>query len=405
MIGGRTVVAMIVVAASLACGDAPKVGILCPATGVDGGIGASVDLGVRMALDGATSQGLLPAEFVALHEDTASSGRRAVEAYRRVVRVEGARLVVGGVTAFEAEALVPVVDRERVVCLSPSAPASEAARRSRYFYRLYSLDEIEGFTAARFLRHDADVRTVVVVTDGSMSTRGIEAEFRQQFTLLLGGRVAATVRVGDDGWKRAVGDALHAHDPDGAYVVGEAERIPEVLELIRRSGFRGVRCTTSHLYVADVLGRGGSGLEGVVFPIAPVDVESVRDPLLDFAQRFTATYGHEPDVYAAQGYDAMRVAIRAVLSSHGPDADDVRRVLDLEIGPFGGVMGTIDFSGPLEAERRPVMYTVFRGRVMRLDRLRALQREALEDALGLRVGGASSSPPADLDRAVDGRDA
>jgi len=402
MVRGGAVATVISVAASLACGDAPKVGILCPATGVDQGIGASVDLGVRMALDGAASQGLLPPDFVALHEDTASSGRRAVAAYRRVVRVEGAQLVVGGVTAFEAEALVPVVDRERVVCLSPSAPASEAARRSRYFYRLYSLDEVEGFTVARFLRNDADVRTVVVVTDGSMSTRSIEAEFRQHFTLLLGGRIPATIRVGDDAWRRAVGDALHAHDPDGVYVVGEAERTLEVLDLIRRTGYRGVRCTTSHLYVANVLGRGGPGLEGVVFPIAPVDAEAVRDPLQDFARRFTAAHGREPDVYAAQGYDAMRIAIRALLASRGPDADDVRRVLDLEIGPFGGVMGTIDFSGPLEAGRRPVMHTVFNGHVTRLDRLRALQLEAIEDALGRRLGGASPSDVATPGRGVRG---
>ncbi len=391
MVRSGTLATVIAVTASLACNDAPKVGILCPATGVDRGVGASVDLGIRMALDGATSQGLLPPDFVALYEDTASSGRRAVAAYRRAVRVEGAQLVVGGVTAFEADALVPVVDRERVVCLSPSAPASEAARRSRYFYRLYSLDEVEGFTAARFLRNDADVRTVVVVTDGSMSTRSIEAEFRQHFTLLLGGRIPATIHVADDGWRRAVGDALHAHDPDGVYIVGEAETILDALGVIRRTGFRGVRCTTSQLFIADVLGRGGPELEGVVFPIAPVDVEMVGDPLLDFARRFIATYGHEPDVYAAQGYDAMRVAIRALLSSRGPDADSVRRVLDLEIGPFAGVMGSIDFSGPADGNRRPVMYTVFRGHVMRLDRLRALQLEAVESALGQRLGGTSVS--------------
>ncbi len=80
-------------------------------------------------------------------------------------------------------------------------------------------------------------------------------------------------------------------------------------------------------------------------------------------------------------------------------------MLDLEIGPFAGVMGSIDFSGPLESGRRPVMHTVFRGRVMRLDRLRALQREALEDALGPRLGGASSSRSVDLDLTVNGRDA
>ena len=390
MVRVHIVAVVIATTTLLACGDPPKVGVLCPATGPDRSVGASVDLGVRMALDSASSQGLLPPDFVALHVDTGSSWRRAVAEYRRVVAVERAQMVVGGVTAFEADALVPVVDRERVVCLSPSAPASEAARRSRYFYRLYSRDELEGFTAARFLRHEAGVRTVMVVTDDSMFTRSIETEFRQHFTLLLGGRIVATVHTGDDGWRRSVGDLVHAHDPDAVYVVGHADRILEVLELVRGTGYDGVRCTNSHVWVADILGRGGSDLEGVVFPIAPGDVTSVRDPLLDFARRFTATYGREPDVYAAQGYDAMRVAIRALMTARGPDADDLRRILDLELGAFGGVMGTIDFGCSIEANRRPVMHTIFRGRVMPVERLRTLRREVLEGALGVRLGAPST---------------
>jgi branched-chain amino acid transport system substrate-binding protein len=279
------------------------------------------------------------------------------------------------------------------VCLSPSAPASEAARRSRYFYRLYSRDEAEGFTAARYLRQQAGVRTVVVLTDGSQFTRSIETEFRQQFTLLLGGRIEATIRIGEEDWRRRAGDLVRAHDPDGVYVVGHGDRVLEALEMLRTSDYSGVRCTNSHVYVADVLGQAGDLLDGIVFPIAPADVAAVRDPLLDFARRFEDAYGRSPDAYAAQGYDAMRVAIRAVLTSAAPDPEEVRRVLDVDIGAFGGVMGTLAFGVLADPDRRPAMHTVRSGRVVPVDRLRRLQREALEVELGLRLGVQPSSMP------------
>ena len=59
-------------------------------------------------------------------------------------------LVVGGVTTDEALALIPVVEDEKVVCLSPSASASSLTGRSPYFFRLFATDEVEGSTAARY---------------------------------------------------------------------------------------------------------------------------------------------------------------------------------------------------------------------------------------------------------------
>jgi branched-chain amino acid transport system substrate-binding protein len=138
--------------------------------------------------------------------------------------------------------------------------------------------------------------------------------------------------------------------------------------------------------VAEVLGQAGDLLDGIVFPIAPADVAAVRDPLLDFARRFEEMHGRTPDAYAAQGYDAMRVAIRAVLTSAGPHPEEVRRVLEVDLGAFGGVMGTIGFGILADPDRRPTMHTVRSGRVVPVERLRRLQRETLEGELGLRLG-------------------
>jgi branched-chain amino acid transport system substrate-binding protein len=372
------------IAASLlavACADDPVVGVLCPASGPAEAYGRSVNDGVRLALDAATDQQLLPPGFQAVAADTRSSPRRAVAGYRRMVDEGRVRMVIGGITSREAEALIPVVETKRVICLSPSAPATNLASQSRYFYRIYSTDEVEGFTAARFLRKEADVRSVLVYTDGSLFTRGIEAEFRQHFGLILGGKIPVTVHVGDEGWERHSIDSIHAFNPDAVYIVGHADNIVATLRHLREIGFAGLRCTTSSVYLADVMGTADGALDGVVFPIAPMDLESIRDPLFDFVRRFRAAYGHDPDIYAAHGFDAMRVAIRAMLEARGLRPADLHRFISLELGAFEGVTGSISFDEHGDAARYPVMHIVWEGHVVPVDRLRSLRLEVLQDAL------------------------
>lgn len=395
------------IAASLlavACADDPVVGVLCPASGPAEAYGRSVTDGVRLALDAATDQRLLPPGFEAVAADTRSSPRRAVAGYRRMVDEGRVRMVIGGITSREAEALIPVVEEKRVICLSPSAPATHLASQSRYFYRIYSTDEVEGFTAARFLRKEADVRSVIIYTDGSLFTRGIEAEFRQHFELILGGKIPVTVHVGDEGWERHSIDSIHAFNPDAVYVVGHASNIVAALQHLQEIGFSGLRCTTSSVYLADVLGTAGGALEGVVFPISPMDLESIRDPLLDFVRRFRAAYGHEPDIYAAHGFDAMRVAIRTMLEARGLRPADLHRFISFELGAFEGVTGSISFDEHGDAARYPVMHVVWQGQVVPVGRLRSLRLEVLQDALhGLfrpSPARTEASPTAEAERPV-----
>lgn len=377
----REVTMVAAVLAAGGCGHDPVVGVLCPQTGRAAAYGRSVEAGIDLALEGARSRGLLPAELVLARADSGSSPRRAVLEYHRLATVDRARLVVGGVTSAEAEALVSVVDDERVICLSPSASGIGAADRSRYFYRLYSSAEIEGATAARHLITNLGARTAVVYTDDSLFTRGIESEFRQHFTLLLGGEISDTVHVTAEGWRQRSVDALHAGAPRAVYVVGHAESILEVLEHLAHTGYSGVRCASSHLYLGEVLGRTSPAAEGALLPLAPLAAETVAEPFAGFARDYRATYGSDPDVFAAHGYDAMRVAIRALVTSRRLDTAELRKVLSFDLGEFAGVTGTIAFGERGEVARYPVMHVVWHGRVIPCSKLRNLQIEALREAL------------------------
>lgn len=366
------------------CAPEPTVGLLLPESGSAEAYGHAVDNGIRLALGEAAAAGLLPPDFRLVEADTCSVPDVAASQLRRFAEELGVELVVGGVTTDEALALIPVVDDEKVVCLSPSASASSLTGRSPYFFRLFATDEVEGSTAARFLHDGQDARSVLIITDDSTFSRGLEAEFRQHYELRLGGTVVATIHDSLEWWRRKATDMIHAHEPAAVYVVGHADHIVTTLELLDEAGYRGVRCTTSAVYLASLLERGLPALEGVFFPLTALrscDRPSDGRAECPFVDRYRREFGGEPDFYAAHGYDAMRVAIKALLDARSVDVAELRRYMRVGLREFDGVTGTIAFDERGDVRRYPIMHTIADGQVVSWSWLRRQKRRALEEML------------------------
>jgi branched-chain amino acid transport system substrate-binding protein len=380
----RGLIVLFAAVAAFGCGEERPMGVLLPTTGVAEAYGRSVEDGIRLAVAEARARAVVPADFTIIEEDTGSKARRAADALQRMVDEYDVAIVVGGVTTDEAEALIPVVEENHVVCLSPCAPANTLASRSRYFFRLFATDEVEGSTAARYLAKERAVQRTVVITDDSVFTRGIETEFRQHFELVLGGEIVGTVHTGTENWPRKLGDAINAHNAEAVYIVGHGESTLEVLRHLEASAFGGIKVTTSSLYLSHVISGGGSATEGVFFPLVAFDQASTQPPVRGFVERFSSRYGGPPDIYAAHGYDAMRVAIRARFDSSRPHANQLRRYMTIGLRDFTGVTGAVAFDEHGDVPRYPVMHQIWNGRVVSsgwLEKMRDDKRREVSEGL------------------------
>jgi len=367
-----------------ACAPEPTVGILTPESGHAEAYGHAVNNGIRLALNEARAAGGLPEGFRLIEADTRSLPDRAASELRRFAGELDVELVVGGVTTEEALALIPVVEDEKVVCLSPSASASSLTGKSPYFFRLFATDEVEGSTAARYLYDTRSARTVLVITDDSTFSRGLEAEFRQHYQLRLGGSIVATIHDDLEWWKRKATDMVNAHEPDAVYVVGHAEHIVTTLELLERIGFNGVKCTTSAVYLAELLDQGNPALEGVFFPLTALrscdqGAAGIRE--CPFVDRFKEEFDSEPDFYAAHGYDAMRVALKALVEARSVNVNELRRFMRIGLQEFDGITGTIAFDERGDVRRYPTMHTIWNGRVVKCKWLHDMKKRKLKELI------------------------
>jgi len=379
------------------CSSKPVVGVLLPSTGDAASYGESIESGIRLALNVAREQKQLPADanavtlpagFEVVWADTGSEPQRAVAELRTMVEERGVKMVIGGATSAEALALIPVLDELEIVCLSPSASAPGLAERSRLFFRIYPSDELEGYTAGKFLYDNLSLHRVLLFTGDTEYIRGIEPEFLKEYQDALGGTVVARISVDEEGWRDRAATVIRREGPPAVYAIGYAEEILEVLRFLHELRYSGKIATTSAFYNSRIIHEAGEAAEGVLLPLPPFDRTSEKEPVLSFVNRYMDAYQRAPDVFAAHGYDAMRLAIHTLDVAKPPVTTEILKALRYGGTEFSGVTGPILFDDYGDVKHYPKMFIIKDGQLLSYQRyLETERKRILNQVQDLLAGG------------------
>jgi branched-chain amino acid transport system substrate-binding protein len=356
------------------CGTKPLVGVVLPSTGAASTYGESIESGIRLAVSEAREKGALPTGFDVVWADSASDPRRGLAEVEIMAKEKGVHFVIGGATGAEALALIPELEEMSVVCLSPSASMPGLAQQSKYFYRIYPSDELEGHTAAKFLFERLAQSKVLLFVGNPEYASGIEPEFRKQFEEALGGEVVSRIELEAEDWRDQITTTLSATGVEAVYIVGYAPEILDVLKLLDEVGFEGRVITTASFYSTRVIREAGALAEGVLLPLPPFDRTSEKEPVLSFVNKYMDTYQRAPDVFAAHGYDAMKFAIEVVTIANSSLAPEIRRAMQFGVTEFMGVTGPIIFDDYGDVKHYPKMFIVKEGQVLSYQRYLKTER-------------------------------
>jgi branched-chain amino acid transport system substrate-binding protein len=104
--------------------------------------------------------------------------------------------------------------------------------------------------------------------------------------------------------------------------------------------------------------RAGAGLEGTMY-FDFYDVNSPASENQDFVRKFRARYGRNPDTWAAQGYDALRILAKAVQATGSRNPLDLSYAIRF-MDPWEGANGRYKFDSRGELEDKPIFLKQFR---------------------------------------------
>ena len=332
-----------------------KVGVVLPLSGGNSTYGEAIRKGLELAygeIQGdETSELMLELSIVDTESDPEKASGLLAEQYEN-----GALIALGGATSAEAKSMIGVIDRFDRILISPSASSPELTGISSNFYRVWPSDFAAATKMAQFAAGDLKIEKAVVITEVQSYAKGIHGVFQPAFEG-FGGEVVEVIEV-PPGTSDLGGliDRVITLKPGAVYLAGFELGIGSMIQELRKLNYKGRILTTSAFALPSSIARVGQDASGVILTQSVFELDSDHAHIQKFVKGYEEKYGEKPDIYAAHGYDAMKVVATALTGRPALPGEVVKGLRDIK--DFPGVTGSIQFDEKGDVRKFPRLYII-----------------------------------------------
>lgn len=328
--------------------------------GVGGRNGAMLAVEERNARGGIKGR---PVELVIRDDEQNAETARTTAGELVERKVEA---VIGPMTSSMAIAVVPIINRARLVAVSPTVTTTDLSGVDDYFLRVLPDTSRYAPKSARFHFQKSGLRRAAILYDTGNSSYTVSwlTGFRKTFEG-LGGRTVAvgTFSSGENvSFSPIVHDVLR-HNPDLVVLVCSAVDAALICQQIRKLNSR-VTITVSEWGSTErFIELGGAAVEGVFFAQF-LNHSDTTPRYRNFLAAYRKRFGQDPGFSALAAYDAANVVL---------DALDARKKGEglksaiLAIRTFQGVQRKIILNRFGDADATTFLTVVNNGRFVTLE--------------------------------------
>ena len=351
-------VALLSLLASLLAHCGPRtveIGALVPMSGEQSSYGRVIRQGIETAAAEINEGGGIQGKKIdILFRDTHGEKERGKAVARELVDI-GVPVIIGAVVSRVTLSIAPIIDENGVILLSPASSSPTLSGISKYFFRNYPSDVLEGEFTAEYVRDMLGLKSIVILALDDVYSRGLTKVFATRFQD-EGDRIVETIFYDRQTNFLELNERLSELSYDGIYLAGYPHDMAQVLKAISDRQDKRPVVSVGAFNSTVILQEAGEAAEGVIFPQPPFDPESSTEEVRRFVRRFRAMFDETPDVFAAHGYDALHLIARAI-DRHGRYPDDIVLGLRSASG-YRGVSGVTSFDGRGDVLKTPEMYEV-----------------------------------------------
>ena len=349
----------------LGCSNDVQIGAVVSETGAVASYGDSVRKGMDLALDEVNAAGGFDGgKFSISYLDDGTDAERGKEVAAQLLE-QGVNVLVGALSSRVTEAIVPITDEAGVVLLSPSASAASLTGASPYFFRNFPSDILEGTAMAKFAA-DHGVESVAIFVVDDVYGQGLVKIFRQNFENSFRSVVeqfdyseSGEISFAD------IAQAVKEKNPDAIYIVSYLEETSQLLAALSDAGCEAVLLASGSV-TPELIHRAGIAAEGLVYPQPSFDPNSEEREVVDFVSAFRAAYNSDPDIYAAHGYDAIKLIHHAVNLAGSTHPRSIQEGMG-SVQDYHGAAGVTTFDNNGDVVRYPSIMIVQDGEPIAFD--------------------------------------
>ena len=336
------------------------IGVVLPLTGHLASAGKLTKEGLNLALTEINNAQPGTTEFKFILEDDTSTPEGAVEAFNKLIHQEGVSVILGPASSSATQAAFPIAQENQIVAISPTSGARGLSAIGDFVFRIPLATDVvvsKGIEATYAKLGYQRVVTMYDETDLFSTDR--DKALQEAFT--ANGVEVLTTEVfqsGDTDFAAQL-TRIQALDPDAIFVSALPPEKPGILIQAHQLGIS-VPFIVSSLTDVEVA-PAGAAAEGAITFIGWLPTDDTPGNQA-FVQNYSATFGMEPNAFAAASYASVYILAEAIKNAQSIDSIAIRDAL-AAIRDFDTVLGKFSFNADGDAVYDPKVLIVKDGRL------------------------------------------
>jgi branched-chain amino acid transport system substrate-binding protein len=343
-----------------------SIGVVLPQTGALGpgefGPGALVmENSFNMAFEEINASQLLDdITFKLIVEDDMSTVEGAVAAFNKLIHQDQVPVILGVWTSHVAKSVFPIAQENQVVAFSPVVVASGLTEIGEYIFRASHSTEVLIPSGVKVTQEKLGYQRVATIADSvDHFSQDSDERFRKALTENGVAVLASeTFETGDTDFSAQL-TRIKESDPDAIFVSAQQIEVIKILTQGRELGIPSDVPFISIVLSVDEIRSAGTAAEGAITFTDWVRTADTPGNQA-FVQNYTAKYGMEPSVWAAQPYAAAYILTEAIKNAQSTDSTAIAAAL-AEIRDFDTILGKFSFDSNGDAIYDPVVLIVKEG--------------------------------------------
>ena len=332
-----------------------SIGVVLPLTGHLASAGELMKQGLNLALSEINKGQLGRPQFKFIIEDDATTPEGAVAAFNKLIHEDGVSVILGPATSSATEAAFPIAGENRIVAISPTAGKRGLGAISDFVFRIPLATDVvvaKGIPVTHAKLGYQRVATMYDETDGFSTDR--DKALRETFTVNdIEVLTTEIFQSGDTDFSAQL-TRIQALNPDAIFVSALPPEKPLILVQADELGIS-VPFIVSSLTNVEVAAAGAAAEGAITFiDWLPTDDTPGNQA---FVQSYSATYGMEPNAFAAASYVTVYILAEAIQKAPSTDSVSVRDALS-NIMDFDTILGKFSFNADGDAVYAPGVLVV-----------------------------------------------
>ena len=337
-----------------------SIGLVYPATGRLASVGLEMRNGFELALKEVNNSQHGNTKLKFITEDSRGTAEGAVEAFNKLIHQDGVSVILGPATSSATETAFPIAQQNRVIAISSTAAARGLSAIGDFVFRTILTTDVLITSGIKITQARLAYQKVGIIYDETDLFSADGAAVMRESLTANGVEILTTetFQSGDTDFSEQL-TRIKDSNPDAIFVSALPPDKPEILMQARQFGIPdSVPFIINTLTTADVQAAGDAA-EGTIAFTSWVNTADTPGNQA-FTQNYSAKYGIEPNIWAAQSYASVYILAKAIADAQSTDATAIRDALG-NITDLDTVLGRFSFDNVGGAVYDPAVLIVENG--------------------------------------------